>query len=65
MTFYFYYICLDTINMLNFILCYIDPGSTGFIVQIIIGAILGVGFFFKSIWWRVKSLFTKKSDNKN
>jgi hypothetical protein len=49
--------------MLGFVLCYVDPGTTGFIVQIIIGAVVGVGFFFKSIWWRIKSLFSKKNKN--
>jgi len=50
--------------MVNFILCYVDPGTTGFVVQIIIGAIVGIGFFFKSIWWRIKSLFSKKIKEK-
>lgn len=45
----------------NFILCYIDPGNTSFIVQVIIGFVLGIGFYFKSIWWRLKSFFGKKS----
>lgn len=44
-------------TLYSFILCYVDPGSTGFIVQIIIGAVVGVGFFFKSFWWRVKAIF--------
>ena len=48
-------------NMLNFILCYVDPGTTGFAVQIIIAAIVGVAFFFKTIWWRIKSFFSKKT----
>ena len=47
--------------MLNFILCYVDPGTTGFVVQIIIAAIVGVGFFFKSIWWKIKSFFSGKT----
>jgi hypothetical protein len=47
--------------MLNFLFCYVDPGTTGFLVQIIIGTIVGIGFFFKTIWWRVKSFFTKSN----
>lgn len=38
-------------------LLYIDPGSTSYIVQIVIGALLGTLFFFKSAWLQVKSWF--------
>jgi len=31
-------------------LLYIDPGSSSFLVQAIIAAVLGIGFFFKNIW---------------
>jgi hypothetical protein len=50
------------------ILLYIDPGSSGYLVQIIIGSVLAVLFFFKSAWMQVKfyavkvfNLFKKKS----
>ncbi|MFI5221756.1 MAG: hypothetical protein ACHQK8_05485 [Bacteroidia bacterium] len=46
-------------EIFGFILCYLDPGNTSLIVQVIIGTVLGVGFFFKSITWRVKSFFIK------
>ena len=48
-------------------LLYIDPGSGSYLVQIIIAAVLGVGFFFKNIRARIKSFFirTPKKTNDN
>jgi len=48
-------------------LLYIDPGSGSYLVQMIIAAILGVLFYFKSAWHRVKAFFSKRSqeDKKN
>jgi hypothetical protein len=49
---------------------YIDPGSGGYLVQVIVAAVLGIGFFFKNIgrffknaWWYVKSIFSGSSKN--
>ena len=42
------------------ILLYLDPGSGSYLVQMIIAAILGALFYFKTAWWRIKSFFTKK-----
>jgi len=47
-------------------LLYIDPGSSSFLVQAIIAAVLGIGFFFKNIWAYIKSIFVrtpKKTDD--
>ena len=42
---------------------YVDPGSGSYLVQMIIAAILGFLFYFKSLWWKIKSFFTRnKSD---
>jgi hypothetical protein len=38
-------------------LLYIDPGSSSYLVQVIIAAVLGVVFYFKAIWWRIKLFF--------
>jgi hypothetical protein len=38
-------------------LAYIDPGSSSYLVQVIIAAILGVLFYFKTIWHRIKDFF--------
>lgn len=42
------------------ILMYVDPGSGSYLVQVIIAAILGALFYFKTAWWRIKTLFTRK-----
>ena len=39
---------------------YIDPGSGSYLVQVIIAAVLGVAFYFKTIWWRIKAFFKGK-----
>lgn len=49
-------------------LLYIDPGSGSYLVQVIIAAVLGIGFFFKNIWAYIKSIFyrpSKKKDDNN
>lgn len=42
---------------------YIDPGSGSYLVQAIIAAVLGITFYFKTIWLRIKMFFggSKKS----
>jgi hypothetical protein len=51
---------------------YIDPGSGSYLVQVIIAGILGALFYFKNIWRRFRSFFTRgkkeetpKNDNDN
>jgi len=43
---------------------YIDPGSGSFLVQAIIAAILGVLFYFRQAWWKVKSFFRRTPEKK-
>jgi hypothetical protein len=45
-------------------LLYIDPGSGSYLVQMIIAGVLGALFYFKTLWWKIKSFFTrgKKED---
>jgi hypothetical protein len=50
--------------MINHLL-YIDPGSGSYLVQAIIAAVLGAMFYFKTIWWKVKSFFSKSKDEKS
>jgi len=45
------------------ILLYVDPGSGSYLVQMIIAAILGALFYFKTIWWKIKSFFTRSKPN--
>lgn len=44
---------------------YLDPGSGSYLVQAIIAGILGVLFYFKNIWRRVKMFFGWKPPSKN
>jgi hypothetical protein len=46
-------------------LLYIDPGSGSYLVQIIIAAVLGVAFFFRSIWAYIKSFFSRSPKKQN
>jgi hypothetical protein len=40
-------------------LLYLDPGSGSYLLQVIIAAVLGVMFYFKTAWNWVKSFFIK------
>ena len=39
---------------------YVDPGSGSYIIQVIVAAVLGAGFWIKTSWYRIKSFFTGK-----
>ncbi len=45
--------------MISRFLLYIDPGSGSYLVQVIIAALLGVAFYFKNLWWKLRSFFIK------
>jgi len=45
--------------MTSFLL-YIDPGSGSYLVQVIIAGVLGIAFYFKTIWLRIKMFFGKR-----
>ena len=47
---------------MNMYLLYIDPGSGSYLIQAIIAAVLGALFYFKTIWWKIKSFFKKSKD---
>lgn len=53
--------------MLSHTLLYVDPGSGSYLIQMIIAAVLGGLFYFKNLWWKIKSFFTgkKKQDSSN
>lgn len=48
-------------------LLYVDPGSGSYLIQMIIAGILGALFYFKNLWWRIRSFFSrkKKDDDKD
>jgi len=45
-------------------LLYIDPGSGSYIVQAIVAAALGAGFWIKMSWHRIKAFFSGNKLNK-
>lgn len=47
---------------------YLDPGTGSFLVQIVIGAVVGVGVAVKAYWHNILAFFSKgkgKSDSKD
>jgi hypothetical protein len=49
---------------MNTILLYVDPGSGSYLVQMLIAAVLGGLFYFKTMIWSVKNFFNRrKSEN--
>lgn len=46
-------------------LLYIDPGSGSYLVQVIIAAVLGVGFFFKNLRAWIRSIFIRSPKKTN
>ena len=46
-------------------LLYLDPGSGSYLIQVIIAAVLGVIFYFKSGWNWIKSFFVKNPPPKD
>jgi hypothetical protein len=40
------------------LLLYIEPGSSGYLLQVVIAAVLGALFWIKMSWLRIKSFFT-------
>lgn len=49
---------------MNTILLYVDPGSGSYLVQMLIAAVLGGLFYFKTLIWTVKNFFSRrKSEN--
>jgi len=46
-------------------LLYIDPGSGSYIIQAIVAAAVGAGFFLKTSWWRIRAFFKKKDGSRH
>jgi len=42
---------------------YVDPGSGGLVIQVVIGAIVGVGVTCKLYWSRIRSFFSRQKDD--
>ena len=40
---------------------YLDPGSGSFLIQLLIGGLVAIGFGVRMFWGKIKALFTRKS----
>ncbi len=43
---------------------YLDPGSGSFIIQLLIAAVVGIGFVIKVYWKKIKGLFNRQPSDK-
>ena len=50
------------IYSITLLIAYLDPGSGSLFIQILISALIGIGFFFRSKLGKLKNLFRKKTD---
>ncbi len=44
------------------ILFYLDPGTGSLVIQLLLGALLGIGLAVRIFWKRIKVLFNKKPE---
>ena len=44
-------------------MAYLDPGSSSIILQALLAAAVGVSMAWKTLWYKVKSIFTRKGDS--
>ena len=42
---------------------YLDPGSGSMIIQLVLGAILGLGVFLRLYWKKIKNFFMRGKEN--
>lgn len=47
----------------SFVLAYLDPGSGGFIIQIVLAALLGGAFMVKAFWRQIVGLFRRDASS--
>lgn len=50
-------------GIMNTVLLYIDPGSGSLLLQFLIGIALGISMFFKTIKYKLQSLFGRKKQD--
>jgi len=43
---------------------YLDPGSGSFIIQLLIAAVVGIGFVVKLYWKKIKGFFNRTPSDK-
>lgn len=49
---------------MSIIILYVDPGSSGYLIQAIVAAIVGVSIYFKTIMHKIKSFLGIKHKEK-
>ena len=47
------------------IYAYLDPGSGSYILQVLLGTLLGASYLVKVYWGKIKSFFSGESSNKS
>lgn len=52
---------LTTVIFSNSAMAYIDPGSGSAIMSAIVGFFVAIAMVIKTYWYKLKSLFTRKS----
>ena len=60
-----YYIIIILILFTDLCFGYIDPGSTSFLLQLLLGAIASLLYSIKIYWYKIKSYFPKNVNDKN
>ncbi len=56
---------LEFLSIPNILIAYLDPGSGSLLIQLLIAALFGMGFFLNSIKDKIKNLFgIKTKDSK-
>ena len=56
------FVILGAISMVAFqpqAYAYLDPGSGGFFIQMLLAALVGLSFTLKTYWKKIKDFFTK------
>jgi len=45
------------------VLAYLDPGTGSFLIQLLIGGIVGAMVFLKAYWTKIKAFFSKQEES--
>lgn len=53
---------IDLYSALNLMMAYLDPGSGSIFIQLLISIFIGVGFYIRAKFGKIKNIFGKKSE---
>ena len=59
-----FYISMSNLIFSGIAYAYIDPATGGFLIQVLIASLIGIGIFFKNIKMKIKSVFSNKKAKK-